>query len=112
MTLRGKGILEGEGLTYNLDTAQSFVILTALPQERNKETKHTCICRSIFKHRACEHCASMAMLMDCKVKIPRNAILKKLQHRPRRGTELTSSVSKDEGSAFSKDKQAYQLQTV
>ena len=50
MTLREKGVLEGEGLTYNLDIAQSFVILTALPQEWNKETKHMCICRSFFKH--------------------------------------------------------------
>ena len=99
-------------MTYNLDIAHSFVILTALPQEWNKETKHTCICRSFFKHGACEHCASMAMLMDRKVKIPRNAELKKLQHRQRRGKEPTTSVGKDEGSAFSKDKRAYQLPTV
>ena len=50
MTLREKGILEGQGLTYNLDIMQSFVIVTPLPQEWNKETKHTCICRSSFKH--------------------------------------------------------------
>jgi len=112
MTLREKGVLEGEGLTYNLDIAQSFVILTALPQEWNKETKHTCICRSFFKHGACEHCASMAMLMDHKVKIPMTAVLKKLQHRPRREKEPTTSVTKDEGSAFSKDKRTYQLPTV
>ena len=50
--------------------------------------------------------------MDSKVKIPRNAILKKLQHRPRRGAELTSSVSKDEGSAFSKDNGMSQVDIV
>ena len=68
MKLREKGILEGEGLNYNLDIAQSFVILTALPQEWNKETKHTCICRSFFKHRASEHCASMACLWIARSK--------------------------------------------
>ena len=98
-TLRKKGILEG-GLIYNTDIVQSFVILSALPQKWNKETKHTCICRSFFKHGACEHCASMAMLMDRKVKIPKNAVLKKLQHRQRRGKEPTTSVTKDEGLAF------------
>ena len=85
---------------------QSFVILTTLPQEWNKETKHTCICRSFFKQGACEQCASMAMLMDLRVKLQRNAVLRrrKLQNRLSMGKEQTTSVSKEEGSAFSKDK--------
>ena len=41
MTLKEKAILEDKHLEYNLDIMQSFVILTALPQEWNKETKHT-----------------------------------------------------------------------
>ena len=85
MTLKETGNLEGQGLQYVLDIMQSYVILTALPQEWSKETNHTCICKCFFKHGACEHCASMAMLMDCKVIIPKSAVLKKLQHRPCRG---------------------------
>ena len=90
------------------DIMLSFVILSALPQEWNKETKHTCICRSFFKHGACEHAASM----DCRVQLPKAAILKKLQHRPRRGKEPTTGLGKEEGSAFSKDKREYKLPTV
>ena len=40
MTLKEKAILEDKHLEYNLDIMQSFFILTALPQEWNKETKH------------------------------------------------------------------------
>ena len=84
MTLKETGNLEGQGLQYVLDIMQSCVILTVLPQEWSKESKHTCICKCFFKHGACEHCASMAMLMDSRVKLPRNAVLKKLQHKQRR----------------------------
>jgi len=55
MKLKEKGDLEEQGLEYQLDIMRSFVIVTALPKEWNKETKHTCICRSFFKHCACEH---------------------------------------------------------
>ena len=54
----------------------------------------------------------MAMLMDCKVIIPKAAVLKKLQHRPHSCKELTTSVGKSEGQAWSKDKRDYKLPTV
>ena len=97
MKLKAEGELEGKSLEFQLDIMRSFVILTALPQEWNKETKHTCICRSFFKHGACEHADSMAMLMDPsrRVQLPKaaaSAILKKLQHRPRRGKEPTTGL--------------------
>jgi len=110
--LKDEGDLPGKHIEYQLDIMRSFVILTALPQEWNKETKHTCICRSFFKHGACEHAASMAMLMDRRVQLPKAAVIKKLQHRPRRGREPTTAVGKDEGSAFSKDQREYKLPTV
>ena len=52
MKLKAEGELEGKSLEFQLDIMRSFVILTALPKEWNKETKHTCICRSFFKHSA------------------------------------------------------------
>ena len=54
----------------------------------------------------------MAMLMDRRVQLPKAAVMKKLQHRPRRGRELTTGLGKDEGSAFSKDQREYKLPTV
>ena len=54
----------------------------------------------------------MAMLMDCRVQLPKAAVIKKLQHRPRRGREPTTGLGKDEGSAFSKDQREYKLPTV
>ena len=110
--LKEKGDLEEQGLEYQLDIMLSFVILTAQPQEWNKETKHTCICRSFFKHGACEHAASMALLMDCRVKLPKETIMKKLQHRQHRGRQPTTGLGMEEGSAFSKDKQTHKLPTV
>ena len=112
MKLKDEGDLEGKHIEFQLDIMRSFVILTALPQEWNKETKHTCICRSFFKHGACEHAASMAMSMDHRVQLPKAAVMKRLQHRPRSGREPTKGLGKDEGSAFSKDKREYQLPTV
>ena len=112
MKLKDEGDLPGKHIEYQLDIMRSFVILTALPQEWNKETKHTCICRSFFKHGACEHAASMSMLMDRRVQLPKAAVIKKLQHRPRRGREPTTGLGKDEGSAFSKDQREYKLPTV
>jgi hypothetical protein len=112
MKLKAEDELEGKSLEFQLDIMRSFVILTALPHEWNKETKHTCIYRSFFKHGACEHAASIAMLMDRRVQLPKAAILKKLQHRPRRGKEPTTGLGKEEGSAFSKDKREYKLPTV
>jgi len=97
MKLKEKGDLEEQGLEYHLDIMLSFVILTALPLEWNKETKHTCICRSCFKHGACEHAASMAMLMDRKVKLPKETIMKKLQHRLRWGRQPTTGLGTEEG---------------
>ena len=112
MKLKDEGDLPGKHIEFQLDIMRSFVILTALPQEWNKETKHTCICRSFFKHGACEHAASMAMFMDHRVQLPKAAVMKKLQHRPRRGREPTTGLGKDEGSAFSKDQREYKLPTV
>ena len=54
----------------------------------------------------------MAMLMDRKVVIPKSAVLMKLQHRPCRGKDQTTSVGKSEGKAWSKDKRDYKLPTV
>ena len=113
MVLKDSGQLEGKTLEWTLDIMDSYVILTALPQEWNPETKHTCICKSFFKHGACEHSAGMAMLMDRRVKIPGNAIVKKLQSRPRMGGRSpVTAVGRDEESAFSKDKRSYKLPTV
>ena len=111
--LKETGNLEGKGLQYVLDIMQSYVVLTALPQEWwNKETKHICICRSFFKHGACKNSASMAMLMGSKLVIPNGAVLKKLQRRQRRGKEPTTSVGKPEGPTWSKDKRVCKLPTV
>ena len=91
MIPKEKGHLKGKSMNL------FYVILTALPQEWNKETKHTCICLSLLKLCACEHSASLAMLMDHRVMIPKSAVLKKLQHRQHKGKEQTISVSKELG---------------
>ena len=54
----------------------------------------------------------MAMLMHRRVQLPKAAIVKKLQQRPRRGKEPTTGLGKEEGSAFNKDKREYKLPTV
>jgi hypothetical protein len=113
MVLKDAGQFEGKSLEYTLDIMDRYVILTDLPQDWNLETKHTRICKNVFQYGACKHSAGMAMFMVCRVKIPGNAIVKKLQSRPRMGGRTpATSVGPDKDSAFSKDKRSYKRPTV
>ena len=49
------------------------------------------------------------MVMDRRVKIPRAAVLKKLQNTPCKGKEPTTIVSREEGPVWNKDKPVHKL---
>lgn len=78
------GRIEASDIEETLAVAESFVVLTGLPNRWGDFSMHTCTCVTFRRDASCHHATLLAMLCDRRVKVPERNVLKSLQPRRRR----------------------------